>query len=378
MTGERLTHDVEEAARRWRLVLGRYAASSLATELHGRGVRIDRALEFLYGREYEDRGMRAQPGSLGPSQLTIPEWLDDVRELFPREVVEVVERHALHRYGLTELVTDPRTLEKLEPNTDLLKTLLSLRRQLAAPVLGAVRDVIRTVVDEIRARIESDVRRALSGRRNRLRHGLDRLRQNFDAQGTIRANLRNFDQARRRLVIERAKFFERNRRRVPWQIILCVDQSASMADSVIHSAVMAGIFSSLPSLRVSLVAFDTSVVDLTEHVSDPVEVLMGIQLGGGTDIAKAMRFCEGLVDVPARAVVVLISDFAEGGSPDALVQSCRRLREARARLLGLASLDRDAMPVHDHAIAQRLAEAGMEIASLTPKNLAAWLVTVIS
>lgn len=372
------------ALERWRLTLGRYAQESLGVRLERSGQRIDRALEYLYGREYAGRGVRPQggstlgPGSLDPSQLTVPEWLNEVRELFPSDAAETVEKHALDRYGLTELVSDPKTLERLQPNTDLLRVLLTFRGQLKGAVLESVRKVIRRVVEDIKRRLEADIRRTLAGRLNRFRHSPLKLRQNFDAKGSIRANLKNFDAKRQQLVIERLKFFERNSRRLPWTVILCVDQSGSMAESVIHSAVMAGILASIPSVSVRLVVFDTAVVDLSEHVDDPVEVLMNVQLGGGTDIARAVRYCEQLIEVPQRTVLVLLTDFCEGGSPRDLMVSSRRLVEARVKLLGLASLDANATPMYDKAMAARLAAVGMEIAALTPNRLAEWLVKVIS
>jgi Mg-chelatase subunit ChlD len=373
----------QAAARRWRLVLGRYGQASLNVPLTGQEARMDCALEYLYGREYSGRGVREPakeigPGSLDPSQLTIPGWLSEVREVFPRETAEIVEKHALDRYGLTELVTDPETLERLEPNTELLRMLLTLRGQLKGPVLDAARKVVRQVVEQVRRKLESEVRRTLSGRLNRFRHSPIALRQNLDARGTIRRNLKNYDVERRKLIIDTVRFFDRNTRRLPWTVILCVDQSGSMAESVIHSAVMAGILAGLPSLRVKIVVFDTAVVDLTDHADDPVETLMSVQLGGGTDIARALHYCEQLIETPQRTVVALITDFCEGGSPADLVRICKRLAAARVRLLGLAALDMEAAPVYDHAMAARLAAVGMEIAALTPQRLAQWLVKVIS
>jgi Mg-chelatase subunit ChlD len=204
------------------------------------------------------------------------------------------------------------------------------------------------------------------------------LRQNLDAAGTVRANLKHYDLERRKLIIERVRFFDRNTRRLPWTIILCVDQSGSMADSVIHSAVMAGILSALPSIRVKLVVFDTSVVDLSEHVDDPVEALMSVQVGGGTDIAKAVRYCEQLIEYPQRTILALVTDFCEGGSPNELVAATKRLAAARVRLIGLASLDARSEPLYDKSMAARLAAIGMEVAALTPQRLAQWLVKVIS
>lgn len=365
---------------RWRLVLGRYAASRLPLSSGAGGdlERMEGTLEYLYGREYEGRGGRPElgPGSLDDSQLTLVDWLGDVRELFPRETSEVIEKHALDRYELTELVTDPQTLERLEPSEHLLRTLLMLKNHLGGEVLLVARRIIAQVVEELRRRLEAELRRALSGRLNQHRHSPMQIAANFDARDTIRRNLKHWDADRRQLVLEELRFFERNTRRLPWELVICVDQSGSMVGSVIHSAVMAGIMAGLPSFTVRLVVFDTNVVDLSGHVDDPVEVLMKVQLGGGTDIAQAVRYCGQLIDNPQRSVLVLITDFCEGAPPGELVRAVRALAEARVRLIGLAALDGEAHPYYDRQMAGRLADVGMEIAALTPGQLAEWLVEV--
>jgi Mg-chelatase subunit ChlD len=365
---------------RWRLVLGRYAERRMSGSLSGRDQRRDQALEYLYGREYEGRGLRKElgPGSLDPSQLTLVTWLNEVRELFPQDTVEVIEKHALDRYGLTELVTDPKTLERLEPNQQLLRTLLTLKGHLHGQVMEVARRIIRQVIEEIRRRLEPEVRQTLSGRLNRFRHSPLAVARNFDAPGTVRRNLKHYDLQRRKLIVEELRFFERNSRRLPWHIVLCIDQSGSMADSVIHSAVMAGILAGLPSFRVKLVVFDTQVVDLSDHADDPVEVLMKVQLGGGTHIAQAVRYCSQIIENPHRTIFVLVTDFCEGAPPGELVRAVSALAEARVKLLGLAALDGQAQPTYDREMAARLAACGMEIAALTPQRLAHWLVKAIS
>ncbi len=366
---------------RWRLVLGRYAENRLPGQTgQGDYARMDRALDYLYGREYQGRGLRqeGQAGSLDPSQLTLVNWLGEVRDLFPRETVELIEKHALDRYGLTELVTDPSTLARLEPNHQLLRTLLTLRSHLKGEVLHLARRIVRQVVEEIRRQLEAQVRQTLAGRLNRQRHSPMAVAKNFDAMGTLRRNLKHYNVERRQLVIDQLLFFERNARRLPWDIILCVDQSGSMVDSVIHSAVMAGILAALPAFRIKLVVFDTNIVDLSGHVDDPVETLMRVQLGGGTDIGQAVRYCSQLVENPQRTVLVLVTDFCEGASPDELVRAVQKLAEARVKLLGLAALDGAAHPNYDRQMAGRLADCGMEIAALTPHKLAHWLLKVIS
>ena len=376
-------HDATLA--RWRLVLGKYARDQLPASMSLEQQRIETALDFLYSREYRGRGVRDQEeetgkrdGTLDPSQLTVPHWLSEVRELFPKETVSLIEKHALDRYGLTELVTDAEILSRLEPSFDLLKILLTFRGHLKGEVLNEARRVIRSVVEEIKQRLITEVRRAFSGRRNRFQHSNLKMAQNLDWRGTIRKNLKNFDTQRKQIVVEQVLFFSRIQRRLPWRIILCVDQSGSMGSSVIYSAVMAGILSGLPLIDVKLVVFDTSVVDLSSHVDDPVELLMSVQLGGGTNIGQAMQYCEQLVEDPHRTIVVLISDFYEGASPRTLVTSCQRLREGGVRLLGLAALDENANAGYDAQMGEMLAAVGMDIAALTPKHFAEWLAKTIS
>lgn len=370
---------------RWRLVLGRYADGRLPAAQDPNGSRYEAALDYLYGREYAGRGGRADdappgddlsPGSLDPSAPSVVDWLNEVRELFPRETVETIERHALDRYGLTALVSDPEVLARIEPSEALLKTLLSLKGQLDPAVLGEVRRVVRAVVEDLRRRLENEVRQALTGRLSQHRHSPHAVAANFDPRGTVRTNLRHWDAGGRRLVVERPLFFQRNTRRIPWEVVLLVDQSGSMVGSVIHSAVMAGILAGLPAYRLRLVVFDTSVVDLTDLAGDPVELLMTVQLGGGTDIAQAVTYAEQVVENPARAVVVLVSDFCEGGPASRLVAAVRRLVEARVTTIGLASLDGTAHPAYDKQVARALADVGMPVAALTPGHLAEWLAEV--
>ena len=364
-------------ASRWRLVLGRFAESSLGSPGDERQQRMARALDHLYGRDHAARGAAGSGGgSVGtsdPSALTVPEWIREVRDLFPAEVAEVVTGHALDRYGLHELVTDPETLSKLEPNVDLLKAVLTFKGSMSGDVLDVARGVIARVVAELRARFETEVRRALSGRRDRSAHARHGRARDLDFRRTLRQSLRHWDPDARRLRAAELAFTRRVRRTSPWELSILVDQSGSMIGSVIHAAVMAGIFRALPVFRVRLYAFDTSVVDLSDVADDPVEVLMSVQLGGGTHIAKALAHAESRIERPTRSIVVLITDFGEGDSPAELVATVKRLCGAGVRVLGLAALDPEATPVYDHWIAEECATAGAEIAALTPARLAAWI-----
>lgn len=366
---------------RWRLVLGKYAKQRMGNCLSSEQERMANALELLYSREYKGRGVRQDsklgPGSLDPSQLYVTSWLNELKELFPKSTCETITQHALERYGLVDVIKDPETLKNMEPSTELLSTILSLKGRMHGEVLNQARILIKKVVEELKRKLAAEIKNAIAGRLNRLQHSPHKVARNFDARDTIRRNLKNWDPERQKLIVDQPRFFQRVRRHLPWEIILCIDQSGSMVGSVIHSAVMAGILSALPMVRVRLVVFDTSIVDLSDRVSDPVEVLMTVQLGGGTNIGQAVAYCETLVSQPRRTVLVLVTDFCEGADPRVLISAVRRLRESGVKLIGLAALDMDADPFYDEKMAGRLAAEGMEIAALTPTELAVWLAQVM-
>jgi hypothetical protein len=313
---------------------------------------------------------------LDRSQLTAINWLNHARDLFPTSTFERLQTDAIQRYGLTELLADHAAAEAMEPSPELGTALLSVRGKLDASLEDGVRTVIAKVIRDIVERITPEFTAALSGRKDRFRRSVQPLAQNFDWRRTIRANLAHYDRENKRLLIDQARFISRVRRRLPWDVIVAVDQSASMAASVLYSAVCASILSGLPGINVRLILFDTSVVDMTHLAHDPIEVLMTAQLGGGTDIGGALRHCETLVTTPSRTVLVVVSDFEEGASVSALMATVSRLKESGVELLGLAALDEDAQAAFDPHVGGGLADRGMEIAALTPEHLAEWLAEV--
>ncbi|WP_112261479.1 VWA domain-containing protein [Lentzea terrae] len=354
---------------RWRLILGE-PATRCTGSLQGDGAQRDAALEWLYGRDPElaERGVRK--GGNEDSLLQTVDWLDQVHRLFPRETIERLERDAVERYEITDVVTDPDVLQRIEPNPALLRAVLRTKHLMNPAVLAMARKIVEAVVRQLMEKLKTEVRQAFSGTRSR-RPSIHRNSRNFDFRATIRANLQRYQPDKRKLSIEHAKFFSRTRKHVEqWQVILLVDQSGSMTSSVIHSAVTAACLWSLPGLKTHLVAFDTNVVDLTSDVTDPVELLMKVQLGGGTDIAKATAYGASLVDSPRRAIVVLISDFYEGGNPDHLVRTVKSLCEQGTHVLCLAALDEEANPNYDRVLGQRLANAGAHVGAMTPGQLA--------
>lgn len=421
MTPDHDTPNPSPELLRWRLVLGRFAEPRLPSGFGGgkgmpgegqrrggqgggKGQRpsgkgrggegtgggggqsrydqMDRVLDYLYGREYRSRGVRGEVDSRAggdeESVFTVPDWIREVRELFPADTAEIIQRHALDRYGMTELVTDPEVLNKLEPSYELLKTVLSFKGLMQGEVLEVARRIVRQVVEDLRRKLAKEVRQQLWGKLNKQRRSRLKVFKNLDFRRTIKANLKHYNRDRRQLVLETLHFFSRVEHHLPWHIIMAVDCSGSMLDSVIYSAVMAGIFKGLPSLRVNLLAFDTAIVDFSDEVDDPTELLMSVQLGGGTNIGGALSHCETLVRHPSRTIVIVVTDFCEGGPPDAMLASIKRLRESGARVLGLAALDQTAQPCYDRQMAERCVAAGAEVAALTPQRLAQWLSTVLS
>lgn len=365
----------DAAVRRWRLALGRHAQGALG-RLEGRDEAADRVLSFLYDREQRSRGGAPAGGGLDPTQMVAIDWLGAAQTLFPKSVFATLQSHALDRYELTELLQDPHTLDRLKPSPELLKLLLRFHGRAQPELREKLRSVAAAVIADIVRRLRAQVQRALSGRRNRFRRSRAPSAANFDARSTIRANLATYDPARHRLIAERLYFYSRERRRLPWRIILCVDQSGSMTTSLIHAAVMAAILSGLQSVQVKMVLFDTSIIDVSDRLTDPLETLLSVQLGGGTNIGGAVAYCETLISNPERTILALISDFCEGAPLRPLYAAVARLAEARVKLIGLAALD-DAGPVGmDREVAAKLAALGMHIAALTPDRFD-WIADIL-
>lgn len=357
------------ALNRWRLVLGKHADQQLKL-LDPQLVRMDDALDFLYRREAGDDILGPQGGSEA-SQLTVVHWLSEVRTLFPRETAEILQQHALDRYQLTELLTDRELLEQMEPNQALLETVLSLKHMMKDQlVLDAARRIVEKVVQELTRKIEVEIRRSALGKLDRNRNSSVHSLRNLDIQRTIRKNLVHYNREEKRLLLEQVYFNGRIKQYNPWRVILAVDESGSMLSNVIHSAVMAGIFAKMPMLDTKLVIFDTAVVDLSSYADDPVETLMSIQLGGGTDIAGALTYCQQLISHPNRTLMVLVSDLCEGNSRSNLYGVCHDIIEGGSRLVVLPSLDENTDPAYDHTTAQKLADLGAFVGVMTPGKLA--------
>lgn len=356
---------------KWRLILGKNSENHISfSGQYSDNISyqdMESTLDFLYSREFGDELIRT--GGSGVSQLYVAEWINEVRKIFPKKTVEVLEKQALDNFNMTELLTDKEVLQKMEPNTDLLKTILQFKHLMKNDVIIEAKRIIKKVVDELSEKLQSEVKKSLLGKLNRNMPSNVKSIRNLDIKRTIQRNLKNYDVDNKRLVLKDLYFNSRTKRFNKWNIIIAVDESGSMLDSVIYSAVMAGIFAKLPMIETKLVIFDTQIVDLSSYVDDPVEVLMGMQLGGGTDIGKALRYCETLCSNPHETIFVTVTDLYEGGSPNVLMKTCADIIGSGSKMIFLTALDKNANPAFDRNIGQRLANMGAFVGAMTPEEL---------
>ncbi|MFE6749263.1 VWA domain-containing protein [Kitasatospora purpeofusca] len=364
------TTPADERLRRWRLVLGG-EADGTGRALDGRDAAMDGALAALY-RGAPEEGRAGQPRSgrrsagLGGSAPQVARWLGDIREYFPATVVQLMQQDAITRLGLEQLLLEREMLEAVEPDVHLVATLLSLKHALPETTRETARAVVGTVVAELERRLADRTRATVGGALDRsARVGRPRHRD-IDWDRTVRANLANYLPEHRTVVPERLVGYARASRAVKKEVVLCIDQSGSMAASVVHAAVFGAVLASMKSLDTRLVVFDTSVVDLTEQLSDPVDVLFATQLGGGTDINRALAYCQSRITRPAETVVVLISDLYEGGIRDGMLKRVAAMKAAGVQFIALLALSDEGAPAYDHAHAAALAALGAPAFACTP------------
>lgn len=360
MSGERL--------RRWRLVLGGEDDGTGAT-LEGADAGRDLALEALYcdrGKGVAGQGIGPRKAGLGRSAPQVARWLGDIRTYFPSSVVRVMQQDAMDRIGLRELLLEPELLEAVEPDVSLVSTLVALNRVIPARSRETARSVVRTVVDQLERRLEQRTRAAISGALNRAARVERPKAADIDWDRTIRANLKHYQPAYRTVIPARLIGFGRRQRAVQRDVILCVDQSGSMAASVVYASVFGAVLASMKTLRTQVVVFDTEVVDLTEELSDPVDLLFATQLGGGTDINRAVAYCQGLVARPSETILVVLSDLFEGGDRDELIRRMGAIVQSGVTVVALLALNDDGSPGYDHAMAQALATLGVISFACTP------------
>ncbi|MEM9452892.1 MAG: VWA domain-containing protein [Myxococcota bacterium] len=382
---EDLSPEDRRSLLRWRLALGpeaEKAASAcglgglggVAGEAVGLAAErlddLDEAMGLVYGQ--------GRQGGSGPSRPYIPTWLANLREFFGQEVVALVQKDAIERKNMQQLLFEPETLALLDRNVELVATLVSAKGMVPDKAKAMARQIVHEVVEQLRKKLESEVRTAIHGALRRDRSSPMKIMRNLDWKRTIARNLRGWDAQRRRLVPERFYFWANQRRRAEWDVALLVDQSGSMAQSVVYSSVMAAIFASLDVLRTRLLMFDTEVVDMTPVLDDPVEVLFTAQLGGGTDINRAVAYGqEHFIERPDKTLFILITDLYEGGDARQLVARMRKLVGSRVKVLVLLALSDTGHPSYDHGLAKTLTNLGIPCFGCTPNKLVAVMEKVL-
>ncbi|HEY8543622.1 MAG TPA: VWA domain-containing protein [Acidimicrobiales bacterium] len=350
----------DERLRRWRLVLGGEDADGTGHQLHGEDLRRDEALAQLYDADPDRRG------GLGASSPRVARWLGDIRTYFPSSVVQVLQHDAMDRLGLRQLLLEPELLATVQPDVNLVGTLLGLGRAIPEHSRETARAVVRQVVDDLERRLGGATRQAVTGALDRANRTRRPRPADIDWPRTIAANLVRYQPEHRTVIPERLVGRGRRSPQVQREVVLCVDQSGSMASSIVYASVFAAVLASLRALRTHVVAFDTAVVDLTEQAADPVDLLFGVQLGGGTDIARALAYCEQLVTRPTDTILVLISDLFEGRTSSDLLRRAAALVDAGVRMVALLALSDQGAPVYDHDVAGALHELGVPAFACTP------------
>lgn len=364
-----------EKQRRWRLVLGGSADESCGS-LTGVDLEMDRALAALYEPDGPD-GMKGRRGGSEKSAPRVARWLGDIRKYFPTSVVQVMQQDAMDRLGMKEMLLQPEMLEAVQPDVHLVASLVSMAGVIPAKTKETARMVVRKVVDELMRKLEEPMRSAVTGALNRaVRNNRPRLAE-IDWNRTIRANLRHYQKDYQTIVPERLIGYGRKSQRTQKNIILCIDQSGSMAASVVYSSIFGAVMASLPAVKTQLVVFDTAVVDMTEKLDDPVELLFGTQLGGGTDINRAVGYCQSLITDPTNTILVLISDLYEGGVEKNLLQRANELVQSGVQFITLLALSDEGAPSYDQQLAAKLSVLGVPSFACSPDKFPALMAAAI-
>ena len=362
-----------EQLSRWRLILGAETEQSFSgmggAPLSQEELLMDSALGAIYGGPGEGFGESGRGAGKGPSSPVISKWLGDLRSLFDPETVAVVQNDAIERKGLKQLLLEPELLDTLEPDLNLASTLLMLKDQIPKKSKEAARAFIRRIVEEINRLLENDMRRAVTAALNRRAHSPLPAAAALDFSYTIRRNLKNYNKELGAILPERVWFFDRASRVNRWHVILNIDQSGSMGQSILYSSVMACVLASMSAVRTSVVAFDTQIMDLTPLCADPVDLLFGFQMGGGTDIAKSVAYCQELVESPAKTLFFLISDLDEGGNRAALLRRLEELKASGVTVVVLLAIADGGKPYYDAQTAQRVAAMDIPCFACAPEKL---------
>ena len=358
-----------ELLKKWRLILGQAADPEQAAPLETELEEIDAAVSALYDSD--------RKGGLGSSHPHVNRWLGDIRRYFPTPVVQIMQQDALDRLGLHQMLTEPELLESLSPNVELVATILQLKELIPDKTKATARQVVQGVVDELEKKLRFKMEQALNGAL-RSQHRTYRPKfSDINWAQTIHRNLKHYQTDIKALIPELLVGYGR-RKRSAKRIVILTDQSASMADSVVYASIMSAILASIQSIQTQFVVFDTKVVNLTEHLQDPVDLLFGLQLGGGTDILKALQYGQTLIQHPKDTILILISDLFEGGRVRPLIQEIQKIKASGVTMVSLLALNDEGSPQYDREVAQKIAQHGVPVFATTPDQLTGLFVAAVS
>lgn len=348
---------METHLRKWRMILGGDQNDGTGLLLRDVDLQIDKTLEALYDAERQ--------GGLGPSSPNVSRWLGDIRTYFPNTVVKVMQQDALKRLNLTSMLLEKEMLENVEPDVHLVATLMTLSRVIPSKTKDTARQVVRRVVDDLMKKLSQPTQQAIIGSLNRSTRNRRPRHNEINWHTTILKNLKHY-QPDYKTIIPETRIGYGKRRRSLKDVVLCIDQSGSMGTSVIYSGIFGAVMASLPAIQTRMVVFDTSVVDLTDELDDPVELLFGVQLGGGTDINRALTYCQQIVQRPTDTVLVLITDLFEGGDNEEMRKRAKNLTDAGVQVVVLLALNDEGAPSYDHGNAEYMASLGVPVFACTP------------
>lgn len=365
---------------RWRLILGSFSNLEIDNEYS----EIDETLNFLYDREYTQNGgysldnFNNSNSSKEKSALTVPKWISKVKKLFPKETVEIMQKQALEKYKLTEILTDENILKEIEPNIELLKNILTFKDMMSQNVKKLAYDIVKKTLEEIKNKMEVEIKKVFYGKKLPNSNTTNKIFKNLDIKKTIRYNLKNYDIKNKTIFTDKLFFNQNIKKYNPYNIIILIDESGSMLDSVIYSSIMASIFANLPYLSIKLVIFDISVVDLSEHIKEPIDILFKVQLGGGTNIAQALEYAKKITFAPDKTIVLLISDLFDNNDYKLMYKNANDIIESGSKLIILTALDYNANSIYDKEAARYFSKIGAKVGALTPSKLSKWISDIIS
>jgi hypothetical protein len=356
----------EEKLRRWRLVLGGKKADGTCQKLSNSDLNIDSVLAALYGEGDSDDNSAGKRGGLGSSSPKIARWLGDIRTYFPKSVVKIMQKDALQRLNLTQMLMEPEMLENVEPDVNLVAQLISLSHIMPQNTKETARMVIKKVLAELEKRLATTTRQAIQGSLNRSARNNRPKHNEINWNLTIKKNLKHYQADYKTIIPQNLVGYGRKKAALR-EIILCIDQSGSMGTSVVYSSIFGAVIASIKSVSTKMVVFDTSVVDLSDKLADPVEILFGIQLGGGTDINQALKYCQSLITKPQDTILILISDLYEGGNQTEMLKRVNSIVNSGVNFITLLALNDDGAPYYDHNVAQTFATLGIPAFACTPE-----------